>query len=177
MKISILVLIFSLIPLGALSHNTWNKMYIQSNKYFRRQVRNNCAACHLVPEGPGTAFRQAFNDAGKVVTDELKAQFPDVLRQEGYPAPRILKVSPRVINTSQSTTVRILHNANFLDDGVVLFDGENIADSDVLGINPDLTGNVITLTFNTPKLTPGMHTLQLLNPTFQASNEITVRAK
>ena len=169
-KIFIFLLILFLIPLRVYALPQYMEIF-NKDKFARPEMKNMCSVCHQNPNGGGplNEFGRAFNANGHKITNDLRQKFPELFNLMQTFAPKILRVKPAITNLGQETKIMIIGN-NFASDSTVKVDGssENIQST---FINPSRID--VTITFSTI----GVHTVQVVNITGQASNTFKIKVK
>ena len=169
-KTFIFLFVLFLIPLKAYAFPQYMEIF-NKDKFTRPEMKNMCSVCHVSPNGGGPLndFGKAFDTNGHKITSDIRQKFPELFNLMQSLAPKIIRVKPAIVTLGQEIKIMIVGN-NFANDSVVKIDGdsENIQST---FINPkDID---VTITFSTA----GIHTVQVLNVTGQASNTLKVKVK
>ena len=173
-KTFIFLFVLFLIPLRAYAFpqylDTFNK-----DKFARPEMKNMCSVCHQNPNGGGPLnnFGMAFDANGHKITNDLRQKFPELFDLMKALEPKIIRIKPSLITVSQEAKLMIV-GSNFASDSVVKIDGKE---------SKDLNGSTVafvsskridlTITFNEV----GVHTIQVVNVTGQASKAFKVKVK
>lgn len=138
--------------------------------------RGNCAVCHVdtAGRGPQNEFGKAFLKAGKKITNELVAQFPDLfIQSEGGStgptpkAPLVKRVKPKKVRVNTQSRLKV-KGKNFVSDSIALIDENEV-------LTTFKSNMLLILDVVLDKL--GVHTLKVRNPDEQESNTVKVKAK
>lgn len=169
-KILIFLLILFLIPLKANAFPQYLDIF-NKDKFTRPEMKNMCSVCHQNPNGGGPLndFGMAFDANGRKITDNIRQKFPELFNLMQSLAPKIVRVKPMTITLGKETKIMIVGN-NFASDSTVKIDdsSENIQATFVNSKRIDAT-----IIFNNI----GIHTVQVVNVTGQASNIFKVKVK
>ena len=169
-KIFIFFFILLLFPLKAYSFPQYLDIF-DKDPFARPEMKNMCSVCHVSPNGGGPLnnFGKAFETNGKKITNNIRQKFPELFNLMQSLAPKIIRVKPAVLAVGQEVKIMIIGN-NFANDSVVKIDGnsENIQSAFV---NPKKIN--VDITFNES----GVHTVQVVNVTEQASNTFKVKVR
>lgn len=142
-----------------------------NDKFARPEMKNMCSVCHENPNGGGTrnAFGMAFEANNETITNDLRKKFPELFDLMKALEPKIIRIKPSMITVSQEAKLAII-GKNFANDSIVKIDGnsENIQSTFV---NPKRID--VTITFSDI----GVHTVQVVNVTEQASNTFKIKVK
>ena len=169
-KILFLLAFCFLVPLKAYSFSQFLDIF-DNDKFARPEMKDMCSVCHVSPNGGGPLndFGKAFDANGRRITNDLRQKFPQLFDLLKTLEPKITRIKPAFAFTGLETKLMIVGN-NFANDSVVKVDGnsENIQSTFVNPKRIDLT-----ITFNET----GIHTVQVVNVTGQASNTFKVKVK
>ena len=172
MKKIMFVFLFMLLlfPLKAYSFPQYMEIF-NKDKFAKSEMKNMCSVCHVSPNGggPTNSFGKAFDANGHNITNNIRQKFPELFNLMQSLAPKITRIKPMTFTLGQEVKIMIIGN-NFANDSVVNIDGgsENIQST---FINPkDIN---VTITFSNV----GIHTVQIVNVTGQASNTFKVKVK
>ena len=169
-KTFMFLFVLFLIPLRASAFPQYMEIF-NKDKFARPEMKNMCSVCHVNPNGGGPLnnFGKTFDANGHNITNNIRQKFPELFNLMQSLAPKIIRVKPAVLTIGQEVKIMIVGN-NFTGDSVVKIDGssENIQST---FINPkDID---VTITFSAV----GIHTVQVINITGQASNTFKVKVK
>ena len=169
-KVLILLIVLLVFPLSAYSFPQYMDVF-NKDKFARSEKKNQCSVCHINPNGGGSIneFGKAFDTNGHKITNNLRQKFPELFNLIQSLAPKIVRVKPATITLGQEVKIMIVGN-NFANDSTVKVDGssDNIQ---ATFVNPkDID---VAITFSNI----GVHTVQVVNVTGQASNTFKVKVK
>ena len=169
-KLFIFFFIFLLFPLKAYSFPQYLDIF-DKDPFARSEKRNMCSVCHVSPNGGGllNEFGKAFDANGYNITNNIRQKFPELFNLMQSLAPTIIRVKPAIVTLGQEVKIMIVGN-NFASDSAIKIDGggENIQSTFV---NPKDIDVIITFS------AVGIHTVQVVNVTGQASNTFKVKVK
>ena len=170
--ITLIPISFSFFQLSAYSFPSILDKF-KKDKYAKEEVKlQGCAVCHTTA-APSAEALTPFGEVLKAdpahnITPDVRKQFLDLFNTLKASNPRISGISPRAFSINKENSFSIKGN-NFTPDSSVLYDGENIKDTDVLSgkVTYKAPGELsVSVVFNKR----GKHTIQVLNYTIQASN-------
>ena len=169
-KTFIFLLILFLIPLKAYAFPQYLDIF-NKDKFARQEMKNMCSVCHINPNGGGALnnFGMAFDANGHKITDNLRQKFPELFNLMQSLAPKIVRVKPVTITLGQEIKIMIV-GTNFANDSVVKIDtdSENVQSTFV---NPKRIDVIVTFS------NVGVHTIQVINITGQASNTFKIKVQ
>ena len=170
----IFLLVFFLIPLRAYAFPQYMEIF-NKDKFARPEMKNMCSVCHVNPNGGGPLndFGMAFDANGRTITNNLRQKFPELFDLMKALEPKIIRIKPSLITVSQEAKLMILGN-NFASDSIIKIDGKEAKDfsgSIVAFVSSKRIDLMITFTDT------GIHTVQVINITGQASNIFKVKVK
>ncbi|OGI06953.1 MAG: hypothetical protein A3I68_07535 [Candidatus Melainabacteria bacterium RIFCSPLOWO2_02_FULL_35_15] len=169
-KAFIFLLILFIIPLRVNASPQYMNIF-NKDKFARPEMKNMCSVCHVNSNGGGPVnnFGMVFDTNGFKITNDLRQKFPELFKVVQSLVPKITRVKPVTVPVGQEVKIMIVGN-NFANDSTVKIDGssENIQATFVNPKNID-----VTITFSNT----GVHTVQVVNTTGQASNVFKVKAK
>lgn len=169
-KVYIFLLILFIIPLRVNASPQYMNIF-NKDKFARPEMKNMCSVCHVNSNGGGPVndFGMTFSTNDRKITANIRQKFPELFNLTQSLVPKIIRVKPATITAGQEVKIMIVGN-NFANDSTVKIDGssENIQATFVNPKNID-----VTITFSNI----GVHTVQVINITGQASNVFKVKAK
>ena len=172
MRKIIVVFLFALLlfPLRAYAFPQYMEIF-NKDKFARPEMKNMCSICHANPNGGGPLndFGETFDANGHNITNNIRQKFPELFNLMQSLAPKIIRVKPTVLALGQEVTIMIVGN-NFANDSIVKIDGSN---ENIKSTFINLKDIDVTITFSTI----GIHTVQVINITGQASNTFKVKVK
>ena len=173
-KSFIFLLVLFLIPLRVDAFPQYLDIF-NKDKFARPEKKNSCGVCHNSPSGGGPVndFGQAFDANGFKITNNLRQKFPELFDLMKALEPKIIRIKPSIITASQETKLLIL-GSNFASDSTVKIDGKEAKDfsgSTVTFVSSKRIDLTITFT------DVGIHTIQVINVTGQASKTFRIRVK
>ncbi len=169
-KTFIFLLVLFLVPLKANAFPQYMEIF-NKDKFARSEMKNMCSVCHQNPNGGGPLndFGVDFDASGHKITNNLRQKFPELFNLMQSFAPKIIRIKPASVTLGKEVKIMIVGN-NFANDSTIKIDSssDNIESTFV---NPkDID---VTITFSNI----GVHTVQVINVTGQASNIFKVKVK